>query len=193
MKEASPFWSAGRTCARTTRGGSARQRMGREGGPGSESSGFSDGLLRARRWKAPGGKSVSRAATSGALVERLGRRGRRRERPSPGGHPTTTRVSRLLRSGAIERAVRVASSRELEAWTEGPITSMRASLAGVNGGRRLQKGSGNHREMLVVPNGSQPLARLQRWSRRTARMAALREESGMSMRGAGHAPCLEGR
>jgi hypothetical protein len=24
-------------------------------------------------------------------------------------------------------------------------------------------------------------------------MAALREESGMSMRGAGHAPCLEGR
>jgi len=98
--------------------------MGREGGPGSGSSGFSDGLLRARRWKAPGGKSGSRAATSGALVERLGRRERRRGRPSPGGHPTTTRVSRLLRSGAIERAVRAASSRELGAWTEGPITSM---------------------------------------------------------------------
>jgi hypothetical protein len=30
--------------------------MGREGGTGSGSSGFSNGLLRARRWKAPGGK-----------------------------------------------------------------------------------------------------------------------------------------
>ena len=84
---------------------SARRTKGREGGPGSRGSGFSNDLLRARGWKAPGGKPSREAATSRAAVERLGRQEGRRSRPSSGGRLTTTRVSKSLRSGAVENIV----------------------------------------------------------------------------------------
>jgi hypothetical protein len=59
--------------------------------------------LARRWWKAPGRKPrEDRAARLGTSSgEGLGRRRRCRGRPIPGDHPTTTKVSELLRTGAI--------------------------------------------------------------------------------------------
>jgi hypothetical protein len=140
--------------------------MGREGGPGSGSSGFSDGLLRARRWKAPGGKPRSRAATPRALAERLGRRRRCRNDPVP----VVVRRRRGCRGYSLRgRSRGPYASRARESSRHGrrdSITSMR------NEPRRCERRSPPPKEVAA--------AIAKRWSSRTGASCSRSSSDGVA-------------
>lgn len=87
--------------------------------------------------------------------ESLGRRRRRRERPIPGGHPTTTRVSELLFTGAIGKVMqgRAREGSSCARWDRSP---RRRELHRCDAGSRATGGSS--RGSLVRPSG-RPAAR----------------------------------
>lgn len=82
--------------------------------------------------------------------ESLGRRRRRRERPIPGGHPTTTRVSELLFTGAIGKVMqgRAREGSSCARWDRSP---RRRELHRCDAGSRATGGSS--RGSLVRPSG----------------------------------------